>query len=430
MSLHVAGLLRRTSAVFPKEGRFGAPRHRDLEGATGVSRRRPVSSQENDERLLDAALDEIAEVGVDRLGMSGVARRAGLTTGALYSRYENVNELAAAVWSARVRDTHLGFIDDAIRLLVDGDTDVHLAEVTKELIAPSPETIAALELLALARRVDELEEVVTPDLASRMKAWGATPRARARRRRAQVIFTLGSMWGILLHSIPRNRHVQWDPMLERVARSFAQDYDIPSDRLVAESVGPVRADVGDAAQNSLIDSVSAIAARVGFERATASRIARRSGLTSGAIYARYQTKDDLLAHAVEVLLAQRFADDLEANMYLFTAADVGSATARVTGGYLSSPRRDWRIFRVEAQLAARHQPALASTLDRVQEIAIDAYLEAIGARTREEKRILDALARFAQLVPLGLAYVDIVAAGIPATDWRDVFVPLLAPEPF
>jgi AcrR family transcriptional regulator len=395
-----------------------------------MSRRRSVSSQENDERLLDAALDEIAEVGVDRLGMSGVARRAGLTTGALYGRYENVNELAAAVWSARVRDAHFGFIDKAIRLLVDGDADVPLAEVTKELIAPSPETIAALELLALARRVDELEEVVTPDLAARMKAWGAAPRARARRRRAQVIFTLGSLWGVLLHSIPHARRVQWDPIFERVARSFVQDYEIPSDRFVAESVGPVRAALGDAAQNSLIDSVSAIAARVGFERATASRIARRSGLTSGAIYARYQTKDELLAHAVEVLLAQRFADDLEANTYLFTAADVGSATARVTGGYLSSPRRDWRIFRVEAQLAARHQPVLASTLDRVQEIAIDAYLEAIGARTPEEKEILDGLARFAQLLPLGLAYVDIVAAGIPATDWREVFVPLLAPEPF
>jgi AcrR family transcriptional regulator len=393
-----------------------------------MSRRRSVSSQENDERLLDAALDEIAEVGVDRLGMSGVARRAGLTTGALYGRYENVNELAAAVWSARVRDAHFGLLDDAIRALVDGDTTVSVVAVTKELLAPSRETIAALELLAMTRRVDELEEVVTPDLTARMKAWGATPRARARRRRAQVIFTLGAIWGILLHSIPRNRRVDWEPVLERVAWSFVRDYEMPADRLVPESVGAVRADVGDAAQNSLIDSVSAIAARVGFERATASRIARRAQLTSGAIYARYQTKDELLAHAVEVLLAQRFADDLAANTYLFTAPDVGGATARVTGGYLSAPRRDWRIFRVEAQLAARHQPGLASTLDRVQEIAIDAYLDAIGAHTIEEKRILDPVARFAQLVPLGLAYVDIVTTGIPATDWRHVFVPLLAPE--
>jgi hypothetical protein len=134
-----------------------------------------------------------------------------------------------------------------------------------------------------------------------------------------------------------------------------------------------------------------------------------------------------LAQAVEVLLAQRFADDLEANMYLFTAPDVGCATARVIGGYLSAPRRDWRIFRVEAQLAARHHPELATTLDRVQEVAIHAYLEAIGAHTAEEQRVLDGIARFAQLIPLGLAFVDLVTTGLPAIDWRYVFVPLLAP---
>jgi len=117
-------------------------------------------------------------------------------------------------------------------------------------------------------------------------------------------------------------------------------------------------------------------------------------------------------------------------MYLFAAPDVGGATAGVIGGYLSPPRRDWRIFRVEAQLASRRHPEIATTLDRVQEVAIVAYLEALGAHTAEEQQALDGIARFAQLIPLGLAFVDLVAAGIPGIDWRTIFVPLLAPEPF
>src|SRR5438034_3667694 len=43
-------------------------------------------------------------------------------------------------------------------------------------------------------------------------------------------------------------------------------------------------------EDALIDAVAAIIARVGLERATASRIARRAGLTSGAIYGRYKTQ--------------------------------------------------------------------------------------------------------------------------------------------
>jgi AcrR family transcriptional regulator len=395
-----------------------------------VSRRRSVASQENDERLLEAALDEIAEVGIDRLGMSGVARRAGLTTGALYGRYENVYELAAAVWTARVRDAHFGFLDGAMRAIVDGQTGSPLGDVLREVTAPSRETIAALELMATARRIDELDEVVSPDIDSWMKGWGAAARARQPARRAHVVFTLAALWGVLLHAIPRSRPVDWDPIFARVARAFAPEYEPPIDRLIAEKMRPVRADIGDRAQNDLIDSVSAIAARVGFERATASRIARRAGVTSGAIYGRYQSKDELLAHAVEVLLAQRFADDLVSNQYLFTAPDVGAATSSVIAGYLSPPRRDWRIFRIEAQLASRHRPELADTLDRVQEIGIHAYLDALGARTEEEHQVLDGLARFAQLIPLGLAFTDLVVPGTASTDWRRIFVPLLAPEPF
>ena len=393
-----------------------------------MTRKRSASSRDNDERLLEAALAEIAAVGVDRLGMSAVARRAGLTTGALYSRYENVNELAAAVWTTRVRESHFAFCDAAVRALVDGEPSVALGDIDRDLTAPSLSTIAALELLATARRVDELDEVVTPDLEQWMKHWGAAPRSRERRRRAQVVFTVGSLWGVLLHTLPHHRDLDWQPMLAAVARSYAQPYRLPGERFAPDRVGAVRADTGDSSQSALIDSVSAITARVGFERATASRIARRAGLTPGAIYARYRTKDELLVQAVEVLLAQRFTDDLETNSPRFSAPDVGTATARIVGGYLSAPRRDWRIFRVEAQLASRHRPQLAATLDRVQEDAIRLYLDAIGARTDEDRRALDTLARFAQLIPLGLAFADLVAPGVTATDWRYVLVPLLSPE--
>ena len=167
--------------------------------------------------------------------------------------------------------------------------------------------------------------------------------------------------------------------------------------------------------------------RVGFERAGATRIARRAGLTPGSIYSRYRTKDDLLDHAVEVLLARRFRDDLGALGPIVGATDPGTRTAQLVGGYLNAERREWRLFRLEAQVAAIHRPDLSSTLDGIQQQAIREYLDEIGARNDEERAALDEIAAFAQALPLGLAFLDLVADGIAAVDWRRVLVPLLTP---
>jgi AcrR family transcriptional regulator len=392
-----------------------------------VTRRRSVSSQLNDELLLDAGSAEMVAVGVDRLTMSAVARRAGLTTGALYSRYENAPELAAAVWTSRVRDEHHQLLNGAIKALVERDRSVPLDRLLDELTSPSPNTLLALEFLATARRIDELEEAVLPDVREWLADWRAGPRARDPRRRAQVIFTLAVVWGAVLHEMPSQRRLDWSYVTKSVRWSIAQRYDEPPQPYVPDSVGPVLARTGSVAQDALIDSVASIVARVGFERASATRIARRAGVTAGLIYARYRTKDDLLQHAVDVLLATRFSDDIAADKHALTATDPGSATARIVGGYLSPPRREWRRFRIEAQLASRHRPKLARTMDHIQEAAIGEYLDVLGAKTATERRALDMVARFAQVLPLGLAFVDLIDSGIPAIDWRLVLCPLLSP---
>jgi AcrR family transcriptional regulator len=391
------------------------------------TRRRSESTQKNDERILDAATREIQVVGVDRLGMTAVARRAGLTTGALYGRYESGGELAAAVWVARVRDPHFALLDRAIAALVDADETVALDGLLRELARPRKETVVALELLASARRVDELEEVVLADVRQWISQWGAGPRTRRRRRRAQVIFTVATIWGVLLHAAPGRLRLDWRPLFLRLAWSFAQPYRERADRLVVDDAQSVHAQTNDPVDDALIDAVAAIVARVGLERATASRIARRAGLTSGAIYGRYNTKEDLLEHAIEALLARRFADDLASVGTILAAGKPGAAMARLVGGYLSPSRRDWRQFRIEAHVAGLSRPGVAATLNRVQETAKDEYLTAIGVRTENERRELDILARSAQLTPIGLAFADLLIPGMAAIDWRLVLEPLSSP---
>jgi AcrR family transcriptional regulator len=395
--------------------------------APSAPRRRSASSQLNDALILDAGLHEIEEVGIDRLGMSAVARRAGLTTGAIYGRYESGGELAAAVWTERVRDRHFHLLDETIAMLVDRSVPLKLEDLLAELADPSTETIVALDVLTIARRIDELEEVVLSDVNQWLTRWGAGPRTRRKRRRAQVVYTLATVWGILLHRGPGNRRLNWNDTLRGLRQSFARAYDEPSDRLVAREAPVVRSQTDDAVQDALIDAVAAIVSRVGLERATGSRIARRAGLTSGAIYGRYESKDDLLDHAIDSLLARRLTDDLGSLRDILVSGDPGAATAQVLAGYLGPSRRDWRRFRIEAHLAARIHPQVAATLDRVQEDGKRDYLDALGARTPKERRELDILARSAQLTPVGLAFADLLIPGVPAIDLRLVLCPLLVP---
>lgn len=395
--------------------------------APPLSRRRSASSQLNDALILDAGLHEIESVGIDRLAMSAVARRAGLTTGALYGRYESGAELAAAVWSLRVRDGHFALLDRAIAMLVDRSVPLDLERLLGELAAPSTETMIALDLLGTARRTDELEEIVLADVNEWLTQWGVGERSRRHRRRAQVIYTLATIWGILLHRGPGRRRLNWRDTLQALNVSYARDYAEPSDRLVPIDATVVRAKTDDPVEDALIDAVAAIVSRVGLERATGSRIARRAGLTSGAIYGRYETKEALLEHAIDSLLARRLTDDLPSVDAVLVATDPGTLTAKVVAGYLSPARRDWRRFRIEAHLAARTHQHVAATLDRVQEDGKRDYLTALGARTPKEGRELDIVARTAQLTPVGLAFVDLLVPGVPTIDWRLVLCPLLSP---
>jgi AcrR family transcriptional regulator len=67
------------------------------ESATPTTRRRETTRQ----RLLDAAAQVFAEVGLDAASVEAVCERAGFTRGAFYSNFDSQNELFLEL-SARV----------------------------------------------------------------------------------------------------------------------------------------------------------------------------------------------------------------------------------------------------------------------------------------------------------------------------------------
>lgn len=117
-----------------------------------------ISVPSNTDRLLAAATEVFAERGYDRAGVAEIARRAGLTTGAIYSRYSGKAELLVDALDAQMAG-HLEALLATAEL--DRATDA-LSMLGSHLLDTDHEGIDAmfLEAVVAARREPEVAEML------------------------------------------------------------------------------------------------------------------------------------------------------------------------------------------------------------------------------------------------------------------------------
>ena len=132
----------------------------------------PTTLTDTDDRLVTAAAQVFAERGYDGAGVQEIARRAGLTTGAIYSRYPGKAALLAeAVRRFTSDEFDQLFAEHAFEGRV---TDV-LATVGSHLVTrrPSPGQAILLEAFVAGRRDPEVAAVLRDHLADRARRLGA-----------------------------------------------------------------------------------------------------------------------------------------------------------------------------------------------------------------------------------------------------------------
>ena len=128
---------------------------------TASARRRPKGDKRDRTRaaLLEAARAEILEKGYARTTLEAVARRAGMTTGAIYGNFKNRDELFIALGEA-----YWAPIKPRIKLGATFADAMHaMAEATLEAI-PERSTAAVGRLTGLAYAL------TSPDLRKRVLA--------------------------------------------------------------------------------------------------------------------------------------------------------------------------------------------------------------------------------------------------------------------
>jgi len=126
----------------------------------------PVADDVGD-RLVKAAAKVFAEKGYDGAGVQQIARAAGLTTGAIYSRYEGKAELLKAAIASECRDE----LDELFQTNLESPDPVSdiITTIGSHLVEPElrPGDGLLFEAFAASRRHPELRQIVADHVDER-----------------------------------------------------------------------------------------------------------------------------------------------------------------------------------------------------------------------------------------------------------------------
>ena len=180
----------------------------------------------------------------------------------------------------------------------------------------------------------------------------------------------------------------------------------------------------DELRERLLRAAAAVFARQGYDGTKIMDVVRESGLSTGAVYGRFRSKNDLLREAIVTRShnAARLGSD-----GLDRVADIIAAGATRTGGALS----DTEALRLEAFVTARREPEVAQALadaDEAWRLRIAPLTDAARRDGTIDHDIdPEAVLFLVRILHLGLLLHR--GSGLPGPDessWRDLVDRLVA----
>ena len=182
----------------------------------------------------------------------------------------------------------------------------------------------------------------------------------------------------------------------------------------------------DATREALVAAAAEVFAEKGYEKAGVAEIARRAGLTTGAIYSNFTGKAELLLEAIDLRAETEFEQLFNEHRFQGKATDI----LQTVGAHLVSPGKGESHLLLEAITTARRDPELAAMLAG----RIEARAARMAALIEEAKldgtidEDLDTLAlvRFCHAVSLGMLSLKALSLDLPDPDpWGDLIAQLV-----
>lgn len=396
-----------------------------------MSPRRRADAARNDELFLDTGLDLLRERGPDRFAALELARTAGLTTGAVYARYENPAEILVGLWQNRIATPMQMFVANSLEALSTSDRrDAAHATTSRALSNPSGPLRPGVSVLIAATRIPELAEVVTPDIQRWLRELGIDDDHDDQSvaiRRSLLAVVMGAL---LFETADLYEVDDWD-FARRVAVAVHAHGTVGRFPLPAPSIPSaptVRTD--NEMRDSLVNGAARVIAHGGIERATTQRIARAAGVTPSALFAEYRTRPELFADVADKLLGQIYSGvrtvDVEPQKSTTWHESLLTSRLATYRGLLQSGASEQRRLRLEFHLAALHDPmigdALRSVDTEVNHASARAWSTSTGLASAETLHAT----RFIRSCGLGAMLLQELVGGFDELDLRYLFEPLTA----
>jgi AcrR family transcriptional regulator len=313
-------------------------------------------------RLLECAIQEIVDAGPDRVGFTAIARRAQMSTGALYARYENADELLIDVWLHSCLPVLRTLVEEMVEAVREPSGQAGLA-LTARINTLDPVLVAAVRILAVARRNDTIREVVEPSFLETL--------ARGTREIPALPFLAAHVFGYVLGISGTGLvHLDWYGPLSVAAalvrRAEAAAVDTTGSFWAETPVEPV----GDEIDQRLFAAVSDVIGQVGVDRATVSRIARKAQVNPASIYMRYEDKDALVVRTV-TLIAEMSVERNREIVGTVSGMEQVSRGIEMFRGNASDEYASVRRLRLETMVAA-------GSHEEIREVVRRTYVEAAG----------------------------------------------------
>jgi AcrR family transcriptional regulator len=377
-----------------------------------AARSRRSDAKANDERILDAVVDQVNAVGIDLVSAAGVAAAAGLGTGALYARYDSIDELLVDAWDRRCGPTVGGLVRRVVFVRRAGGPSDDLPHVAATLARPPAPLAAGLHMAMAARRIELLGDVVPGSVRHwlgelGLDRTGSDPSQALDLATATIAVGLASLG--LVGDLERTRWTDIGHWLFGPAPAVAADRPTPRAQ-TTELVG----DTDDPVNDALLRGAQAVVARSGVQRTTLARIGRAARLSATATYDRYASRDDLLVELV-TQAAATIADPHRKAAVFTSPATLDAAVSALLVPVAQTRRR---LF-LEFLLASVHDPAVAAAYTACENASNAATAELLTGiyGSLDNAR---AMVGIAAAVNMGVAIFSELTEVLTEVDWRPV----------
>ena len=390
-----------------------------------LASRQSEKSRQTDLKVAHSAAKAVRTVGVDQMALTRVAADAGFSSGAIYARCDDRSELIVLAWEK----SFWPMLSEILSLIIQSvvaKSNEHIPRIKELFDAASasnavPDLGSAMEVIVASRRDEVIGEVVQRDINGLLDDYGVGPSTDGADRQA-VIGAISTVFGAaLLNSAYSNELIQnIDPFpyLEMFMVTVQSATKPAKTNSPMRDVSPyVFPSTYDEVRDALIASSEYVIARSGVHRATVSRIARRAGVSVGAIYGLYENKDSLVSDCLEVLFPPQAAHDARAWAGVFTAADQRAMVTQILANYMSPSNTQWRRFRLESFIAARHSDAVSEQIAGYAAQARHTILQAAHNAPSDAAIRLDT-GMSSRSTVIGLSICEIADPTIATLDWR------------